>query len=74
MARPPGGLAASEFARAIASWRSLFPVEAGLGATFRREVLLCADLPTAIHNNWLRVRGLVRPSAGTPGEAAFQGA
>ena len=74
MARPPGGLAAAEFARALGAWRTLFPVEAGLGATFRREVLLCADLPTAIHNNWLRVRGLVRPAHGTPGEAVFPGA
>ncbi len=73
MARPPGGLAAAELARALISWRSLFPGEAGLGATFRREVLLCADLPTAIHNNWLRIRGLVRPASRTPREAAISG-
>lgn len=73
MSRPLGGLAAAELARALASWRTLFPGEAGLGATFRREVLLCADLPTAIHNNWLRIRGLMRPASGTPGDAAFPG-
>lgn len=73
MARPPGSLAAAELSRALISWRSLFLREAGLGATFRRKVLLCADLPTAIHNSWLRIRGLVRPASGPPRGTAISG-
>jgi hypothetical protein len=73
MARPPRWPGAAEFALALASWRSLFPNEAGLFATCRREALLCADPPTVIHNNWLRLRGLVRPGRGTPTEGGFPG-
>lgn len=62
----PRGLAGLEFDRAVAEWRALFPRELDSVATLRRELLLSAELPVGLYNNWLRLRGLVRPASGVP--------
>lgn len=69
LARPPGGPAAGEFRRVLAEWRGLFPAEHGLAQLLRREALLCAEPSVALHNHWLRLKGLVAPGSGLPDAA-----
>ncbi|MGE0256446.1 MAG: nucleotidyltransferase family protein [Alphaproteobacteria bacterium] len=58
------------FAAVLAEVRELWPSEPGLAATLVRELLLCTEPAVGLHNAAARLRGLIRPHRGMPGDAA----
>ncbi len=64
--RPPGGLAGRELERVLADWAGFFAREEGFGDYLRRELLLTAEPPVVLANNWARLKGLLRPRSGIP--------
>ena len=69
LAAPFSAPVAGEFERAYKACRDLFPGTLGLLALLRRELLLCTEPTVGLHNNWMRMRGLVRPGSGIPPQA-----
>lgn len=62
----PTGVPGREFRRMVADWRALFPAPMGAAGALRREFLLSAEPSVGLHNNWLRLKGLVWPASGLP--------
>lgn len=55
-----------EYARMLSDVRAIWPGEAGLAATFRRELLLSTEPAVGLRNGWTRLRGLFAPASGVP--------
>ncbi len=68
LAKPPGGIATAAFATLVADWRAVRPDRAGAGGVLWRELMLCTEPEVGLHNAGLRLRGLVRPASGVPGQ------
>jgi len=66
LARPPGGLAAREFARMVDDFARLFPQSRHGFAVFRRETLLCAEPAVEAGLILRRLGGVARPQSGVP--------
>lgn len=65
--RPPVGLAGRELDRVVLDWTQFFARDENLGDYLRRELLLTAEPSVVLANNWARLKGLVRPRNGVPG-------
>lgn len=62
----PGGIPGREFRRMVADWTALFPAPMSDAGALRREFLLSAGPSVGLHNNWLRLKGMVWPASGLP--------
>jgi PAS domain S-box-containing protein len=62
----PSGLRGGAFEKLVRDYRSLFAADPSPMTVLARELLLCTQPATAIHNALLRFRGLFRPRDGIP--------
>jgi hypothetical protein len=66
LAATPDGPAGGVFRRVVADFEALFPQALPLTELFWRELVLAAEPDVALHNLWVRLRGLVRPATALP--------
>lgn len=63
---PPGGPRAPLFRALLRDYESMFAAEPGPWRVLAREIGLCTEPDVAVHNAFLRLRGLVAPRRGVP--------
>lgn len=62
----PSGLAARPFERLVSDYATMFATEPSAMRVFEREMTLCTEPSVALHNSYLRLKGLFRRRNGLP--------